>query len=112
MNSQRAGSSPRITPSGYLYLQAVPFALSGSPRKRQSSVYAGGARPVTISYAPQIVIHSANGSDDTRFQRRVMEILERRGRELYQVLARESLRRKRAEFTQSQSAELRFSEAG
>ena len=42
--------------------------------------------PIVINYAPNVVIHSENAADAAALKRRVMEILERHGRELHQVL--------------------------
>ena len=116
-NSIRTESSPRSNRYGHVSLRPLPqnSAPFDKPRKHaagQSNALLGGAQPINISYAPEIIIHSAGGSDDARLKRSVMDILERHGRELYQVLARETLRRERVEFAHSHSAELRFSEAG
>ncbi len=54
--------------------------------------------PIVINYAPNVVIHSENAADAAALKRRVMEILERHGRELHQVLAREVVRQQRRDF--------------
>jgi hypothetical protein len=54
--------------------------------------------PIVINYAPNVVIHSEDATDTAALKRRVMEILERHGRELHQVLAREIVRQQRREF--------------
>jgi hypothetical protein len=54
--------------------------------------------PIVINYAPNVVIHSEDAADTAALKRRVMEILERHGRELHQVLAREIVRQQRREF--------------
>ena len=54
--------------------------------------------PIVINYAPNVVIHSEDAADTTALKRRVMEVLERHGRELHQVLAREIVRQQRREF--------------
>jgi hypothetical protein len=54
--------------------------------------------PIVINYAPNVVIHSESGADTAALKRRVMEVLERHGRELHQVLAREIVRQQRRNF--------------
>jgi hypothetical protein len=54
--------------------------------------------PIVINYAPNVVIHSEDATDTAALKRRVMKILERHGRELHQVLAREIVRQQRREF--------------
>ncbi len=54
--------------------------------------------PIVVNYAPNVVIHSEHAADIATLKRRVMEILERHGRELHQVLAREIVRQQRTEF--------------
>jgi hypothetical protein len=54
--------------------------------------------PIVINYAPSVVIHSEDAADSAALKRRVMEVLERHGRELHQVLAREIVRQQRREF--------------
>ena len=54
--------------------------------------------PIVINYTPNVVIHSEHAADIATLKRRVMEILERHGRELHQVLAREIVRQQRTEF--------------
>ena len=54
--------------------------------------------PIVINYAPNVVIHSESGADNAALKRRVMEVLERHGRELHQVLAREIVRQQRRNF--------------
>jgi hypothetical protein len=53
---------------------------------------------IVVNYAPNVVIHSEHAADIATLKRRVMEILERHGRELHQVLAREIVRQQRTEF--------------
>ena len=57
--------------------------------------------PIVINYAPNVVIHSEDAADGAALKRRVMEVLERHGRELYQVLAREVVRQQRRDFVNS-----------
>jgi hypothetical protein len=45
-----------------------------------------------------VVIHSEDAADLAALRCRVMEVLERHGRELHQVLAREIVRQQRREF--------------
>jgi hypothetical protein len=54
--------------------------------------------PIVINYAPNVIIHSESGADTGALKRRVMEVLERHGRELHQVLAREIVRQQRRDF--------------
>jgi hypothetical protein len=54
--------------------------------------------PIVVNYAPSVVIHSEDAVDSAALKRRVMEVLERHGRELHQVLAREIVRQQRREF--------------
>jgi hypothetical protein len=54
--------------------------------------------PIVINYTPNVIIHSESGADTAALKRRVMEVLERHGRELHQVLAREIVRQQRRDF--------------
>jgi hypothetical protein len=54
--------------------------------------------PIVINYAPNLVINSADSADAAALRRRVMDVLERHGRELHQTLARELLRQQRRDF--------------
>ena len=53
---------------------------------------------IVINYAPNVVIQSEDAADTAALKRRVMEILERHGRELHQVLTREIVRQQRRDF--------------
>jgi len=53
---------------------------------------------IVINYAPNVIIHSESGADTAALKRRVIEVLERHGRELHQVLAREIVRQQRRDF--------------
>lgn len=53
---------------------------------------------IVINYAPNVTIHSEEPGDTAALTRRVMEVLERHGRELHQVLAREMVRQQRQDF--------------
>ena len=66
---------------------AVPLSTS---RMTQGSI--------VINYAPNVVIHSEDAADKATLTRRIMEVLERHGRELHQVLTREIVRRQRGDF--------------
>lgn len=57
-----------------------------------------GQNSIVINYAPNVTIHSEEPSDTAALTRRVMEVLERHGRELHQVLAREMVRQQRQDF--------------
>jgi hypothetical protein len=54
--------------------------------------------PIVINYAPNVTIHSEDATDTDALKRRVMEILERHGRELHQALTREIVRQQRRDF--------------
>jgi len=66
---------------------ATPFSTAGMTQ---------GA--IVINYAPNVTIHSEEAADSAALKRRVMEILERHGRELHQVLQREMVRQQRRDF--------------
>ena len=53
---------------------------------------------LVVNYAPNVVIHSEHATDATALKGHVMEVLERHGRELHQVLAREIVRQQRRDF--------------
>lgn len=53
---------------------------------------------IVINFAPQVTIHSEDAADPAALKRRVMEILERHGRELHQALQREIVRQQRRDF--------------
>jgi hypothetical protein len=53
---------------------------------------------IVINYAPNVTIHSDGAADTAALKRRVIEILERHGRELHQVLQREMVRQQRRDF--------------
>lgn len=63
--------------------QSVPFTTQGA---------------IVIDYSPNVVIHCGDAADAAALKRRVMEILERHGRELHQVLQREMVRQQRTDF--------------
>ena len=53
---------------------------------------------IVVNYAPNVVIHSEHAIDAAALKGHVMEVLERHGRELHQVLAREIVRQQRRDF--------------
>jgi len=53
---------------------------------------------LVVNYAPNVVIHSEHATDAAALKAHVMEVLERHGRELHQVLAREIVRQQRRDF--------------
>ena len=93
---------------------AAPLMLAGAPagafsaplistsdRARVAAVLSAvgvAQAPIVINYAPNVVIQSEDAADAAALKRRVMEVLERHGRELHQVLAREIVRQQRRDF--------------
>jgi hypothetical protein len=93
---------------------AAPLMLAGAPAgafapppistndtaRLAAPAYATNATQgaIVINYAPNVVIHSEDAADSAALKRRVMEILERHGRELHQVLQREMVRQERRDF--------------
>ena len=53
---------------------------------------------IVVNYAPNVVIQSEHAIDAAALKGHVMEVLERHGRELHQVLAREIVRQQRRDF--------------
>jgi hypothetical protein len=53
---------------------------------------------IVINFAPQVTIHFEDAADPAALKRRVMDILERHGRELHQALQREIVRQQRRDF--------------
>ena len=53
---------------------------------------------IVVNYAPNVVIQSEHATDAAALKSHVMEVLERHGRELHQVLAREIVRQQRRDF--------------
>jgi hypothetical protein len=53
---------------------------------------------ITINYSPHFTIRTPEAGDNEAISRRVMEVLERHGHELRQILARELVRYQRTEF--------------
>jgi len=54
--------------------------------------------PIVIDYAPNVIIHAESAADTAALRRQVMEVLERHGRELHQVLQRKIVRQQRRDF--------------
>ncbi|HVB82182.1 MAG TPA: hypothetical protein VNE82_19800 [Candidatus Binataceae bacterium] len=81
-----AFAPPPISTNDTARLAALPCATNATQ----------GA--IVINYAPNVVIHSEDAADSAALKRRVMEILERHGRELHQVLQREMVRQQRRDF--------------
>jgi hypothetical protein len=90
---------------------AAPLMLTQAPAGALAAPLDGTARlaaplsaarmtqgSIVINYAPNVVIHSEDAADTAALKRRVMEVLERHGRELHQVLAREIVRQQRRDF--------------
>lgn len=65
-----------------------------------AGVFARNAQsaPTIIHYAPELVIHAEAPADHAHLRQRVLGILERHARELYEALAREKVRRQRMQF--------------
>jgi hypothetical protein len=59
-----------------------------------------------INYAPELAIHADAPGDHADLRQRVLAILERHARELYEVIARETVRRQRMLFAASRNAGL------
>jgi hypothetical protein len=78
---------------------APPLSTNDTARRAAPLSAAGIAQDaIVINYAPNVVIHSEDAADTAALKRRVIEILERHGRELHQVLAREMVRQQRRDF--------------
>jgi hypothetical protein len=76
-----------------------PISTNETARLAAPLSAAGTAQgAIVINYAPNVVIHSEDAADPAALKRRVMEVLERHGRELHQVLAREIVRQQRRDF--------------
>jgi hypothetical protein len=74
-------------------------ATASAPRTAAVLSEARKARPsIAINYSPHFTLRSPEAGDSEAIRRRVMEVLERHGRELRQILARELVRYQRTEF--------------
>ena len=58
----------------------------------------GAQDAIVVNYAPNVIIQSEHATDAAALKGHVMEVLERHGRELHQVLAREIVRQQRRDF--------------
>lgn len=79
---------------------AAPFASTNDTARIAAPLSAlrMAHNPIVINYAPNVVIHSEDASDAAALKHRVMEVLERHGRELHQTLQREIVRQQRRDF--------------
>lgn len=95
-----AMAGPLILAGGAAGALAVPVVFSTQPGRiaGANSSRAAAHPPIVINYSPNLTIQAQGGENDQAMARRVMEILERHGRELHQLLARELIRRQRTEF--------------
>ncbi len=62
--------------------------------------------PIIINYAPDLAIHADAPADGADLRQRVLAVLERHARELYEALARETVRRQRMQFAAAAGAGL------
>jgi hypothetical protein len=95
-----AFATPLMLTAGSVSTFATPFISTNDTTRIAAPLSAVGMTqgPIVINYTPNVVIHSEHAADIATLKRRVMEILERHGRELHQVLAREIVRQQRTEF--------------
>jgi hypothetical protein len=84
--SARAFAAPLVASNDTARVPARKAAPSVSPA------------PIVINYAPNLAINADHEADAAAVRRRVMNVLERHGRELHKVLARELVRRQRRDF--------------
>jgi hypothetical protein len=79
---------------------AAPFASTNDPARTASPPSAArmARNPIVINYTPNVVIHSEDAADAAALKHRVMEVLERHGRELHQTSQRELVRQQRRDF--------------
>ncbi len=85
------------------FLRPTTAGGDGMPSVRHSfgaGAFAGNTQtaPIVINYAPDLVIHADGPADQADLRQRVLAILERHARELYEALARETVRRRRMQF--------------
>ncbi len=95
-----AFATPLMLTAGSVSACAAAFIPANDTARIAAPLAAVGATqsPIVVNYAPNVIIHSEHAADIATLKRRVMEILERHGRELHQVLARELVRQQRTEF--------------
>ncbi len=93
-------AAPLMLASTAIAAVARPPAFA-APRE-QAAAASSDARstraPIAINYSPNVTIHAQDRDYDGALAQRVMEVLERHGRDLHEVLARELVRRQRTEF--------------
>lgn len=74
-------------------------ATASAPRTAATLSQAQKAKAsITINYSPHFTIRAPEAGDNEAISRCVMEVLERHGQELHQILARELVRYQRTEF--------------
>jgi hypothetical protein len=95
-----AFATPLMLTAGPARAFATPLISTNDTARIAAPLLARGMTqgPIVINYAPSVVIHSEDAAESAALKRRVMEVLERHGRELHQVLAREIVRQQRREF--------------
>jgi len=95
-----AFATPLMLTAGPARPFATPLISTNDTARIAAPLLAVGMTqgPIVINYAPSVVIHSEDAADSAALKRRVMEVLERHGRELHHVLAREIVRQQRREF--------------
>jgi hypothetical protein len=121
LNSEHAGAMARSAPTlrrvsraAAVATLAAPLMLAGAPANALAAPFTStdetariaaplspafaSQTPIVIDYSPNVVIHAENAGDTAALKRLVMEILERHGRELHQVLQREIIRQQRQDF--------------
>lgn len=77
---------------------AAPFASTNDAARITAPLTAQRMAPIVVNYAPSVIIHSEDAADAAALKHRVMEVLERHGRELHQTLQREIVRQQRRDF--------------
>jgi hypothetical protein len=90
----------RMAGTGVVMPQVPGFAGAGVFARNTQSA------PTIINYAPELVIHAEAPDDHADLRQRVLGILERHARELYEALARETVRRQRMQFAAPAGARL------
>ena len=80
------------------FAHAPTFVTHAPPTISPPSTAHEAKAPVTINYSPAVTINAQETTDDEAIGRRVMEVLERHGRDLHRILERDLVRRQRTEF--------------
>jgi hypothetical protein len=75
-----------------------PISINDTARLAAPLSSATVRSAIVIDYSPNVVIHCEDPTDPAALKRRVMAILERHGRELHQILQRETARQRRRDF--------------